>query len=317
MAFKIIQKIKPDQIQDKTLDTGFLKKYYKQLQQLLVKKTSPKNPTGYFFCHEFSGKEDLLIMGKQSPAYLKVFRAAGKGKDGFDKKKVSIGNCFILIENNKKILCLLPNPSLAKGKKMTVLKAMKKLRKSSMKQIADIRWLDAPLKMDAEEDSGEEAAQPQPKKQDSGDSKGGGGSASKDEGNEPLVSKDEIVKRTKELQKGIAKLKNDIVPRFKKKETTPRDAAFVKALRKAGNLLIGKLMQADPKVSAKFSSQKEQLKKGMPQWEKLETQILGQKTKAEATDSIKKELRGAVKRMNETRNQIKELLKKVNFKALS
>ena len=182
-----------------------------------------------------------------------------------------------------------------------------------MKKISEIRWLDAPLKMDSEEDSGEEAAQP--KQENTGHSQGG--SSVKDKGNEPLVSKDEIVKRTKELQKGIAKLKNDIVPRFKKKETTPRDAAFVKALRKAGNLLIGKLMQTDPKVSAKFSSQKEQLKKGMPQWEKLEKQILGQKAKSEATDSIKKELRGAVKRMNETRNQIKELLKKVNFKALS
>ena len=126
MAFKIVQKIKPAQIQDKTLDPAFLKKYYKQLQQLLIKKTDQENPTGYFFCVDYSGDDNLLIMGKQTPAYLKIFRAAGKGKDGFDKKKVSIGNCFILDEKGKKVLCLMPNPSLAKGKKQLVLKALKK-----------------------------------------------------------------------------------------------------------------------------------------------------------------------------------------------
>ena len=313
MAFKIIQKIKPDQIQDKTLDTAFLKKYYRQLQKMLVMKTNPQNPTGYFFCADYSEGEDLLIMGNQTPAYLKVFRAAGKGKDGFDKKNVSIGNCFILIEGTKKILCVLPNPSLAKGKKMLVLKALKKLRKSAMKQIAEIRWLNAPISQD--EEATDSASSPKQPEASSSKTKG---TASKDasETATAAVSKEEIVQKTKELQKGIKKLKNDIMPRFKKKASTERDAAFVKALRKAGNLFLTKLMLADPKIVAKFSAQREQLQKGIPQWETLENKILGQKEGQAAQASLRQELKATVQRMNETRATIKKLLKKVNFKAL-
>jgi hypothetical protein len=117
VAFKIIQKIKPDQIQDKTLDTAFLKKYYRQLQKMLVLKTSPDNPTGYFFCADYSEGEDLLIMGNQTPSYLKVFRAAGKGKDGFDKASVSIGNCFVLVEGTKKNTLHYAQPFFGEGQK--------------------------------------------------------------------------------------------------------------------------------------------------------------------------------------------------------
>ena len=316
MAFKIIQKIKPDQIQDKSLDMGFLKKYYRQLQKMLVMKTDPQNPTGYFFCADYSDGEDLLVMGNQTPAYLKVFRAAGKGKDGFDKKNVSIGNCFILIEGNKKVLCVLPNPSLAKGKKMLVLKALKKLRKSAMKQIAEIRWLNAPLVQEEEaiETSDASSSQNQPATS-SATSKG---TASKDASKTatPAVGKEEIVKKTKELQKGIKKLKNDIMPRYKKKESTERDAAFVKALRKAGNLFLSKLLLADPKLVAKFSAQRAQLQKGIPQWEALENKILGQKDHVATQGSMREELKATVQRMNETRATIKTLIKKVNFKAL-
>ncbi|MCH2023285.1 MAG: hypothetical protein MK207_12485 [Saprospiraceae bacterium] len=314
MAFKIVQKIKPAQIQDKTLDPAFLKKYYKQLQQLLIKKTDPENPTGYFFCVDFFGDDNLLIMGKQTPAYLKIFRAAGKGKDGFDKKKVSIGNCFILDENGKKILCLMPNPSLAKGKKQLILKSLKKLRKSSMKKIMDIRWLTAPLEIEDEQEEETTANAASDNKKEKVQKSG---TTASGEGTEYLVTEDEIVKRTKELQKGIEKLKKDVLPRYKNKETSSNDADFVKALRKAGHLFISKLMMTDPNVSKKFSTQKKQLENGIPQWEKLEEKIKSQKTRSETSDSIKKELQGAVKRMNNTRNEIKELLKRVNLKGLS
>jgi hypothetical protein len=320
VAFKIIQKIKPDQIQDKTLDTAFLKKYYRQLQKMLVLKTSPDNPTGYFFCADYSEGEDLLIMGNQTPSYLKVFRAAGKGKDGFDKASVSIGNCFVLVEGTKKILCIMPNPSLAKGKKMLVLKALKKLRKSAMKQIAEIRWLKGPLVQEAEEQTSgtaqaDQSAAPSAANATKNSNKGKAKPNDAD-ANAPVVEKAEIVQKIKELQKGINKLKKDILPRFKKKAATERDAAFVKALRKAGNLWLSKLLLADPKLMAKFSSQRQQLQKGIPQWEELENKILGQKDGLAAQESLRKELKATVKRMNETRAAIKTLLKKVNFKAL-
>jgi len=73
VAFKIIPKINPTEIQDRSLDIGFLGKYYKQLQQLLIQKTTAETPTDYFFCEEFSGGEDLLVMGDQTMAYQKVF----------------------------------------------------------------------------------------------------------------------------------------------------------------------------------------------------------------------------------------------------
>ena len=86
MAFKIIQKIKPDQIQDKSLDVGFLKKYYRQLQKMLVMKTDPQNPTGYFFCADYSDGEDLLVMGNQTPAYLRYLGQRAKEKTALTKK---------------------------------------------------------------------------------------------------------------------------------------------------------------------------------------------------------------------------------------
>jgi len=243
-------------------------------------------------------------MGKQTAAYKKVFKAAGKGKDGFDKANISIGTCYILNENGANILCIHANSSMSKGKKPIVLKALKKMMRGSMKKIKEVRWMDGAVVVDATNDKKVESAKSDSDK----DSSATGG--------EPLVKKDEIVKRTKELIKGIQKLKQDIMPRYKKRETTDRDAAFVKALRKAGLMYMSKLTQTDEATSKKFNSQKEQLEKGLPQWKELEAKILSQKSKAEATAELKKELKGAVSRMNQTRKEIKELLKRVKLKSL-
>ena len=308
MAFKIIPKIKASQIEDRSLDTTFLKKYYKSLQPLLIKKTSPELKTDYFFCIDFAGDEHLLVMGNQTTAYKKVFKEAGKGKNGFDKANISIGSCFVLDENGKNILCIEANSSMSKGKKPLILKALKKMARAYFKQMSEVRWIDGPLMQDANDDEAVESAN-----DGEGDNEG---SSASGEQPEPLVKKDEIVNRTKELQKGIEKLKNDIIPRFKKRETSDRDAAFVKALRKAGLLFISKLSQTDETTSQKFADQKDKLEKVLPKWMELESKISEQKSKSEATAALKKELKGAVERMNTTRGEIKKLLKRVKLKQL-
>lgn len=307
MSFKIIPKIRPENIQNRDLDAGFLSKYYKLLQQSLLKKTTPENATDYFFCKDFSGDSNLLVMGTQTAAYKKVFKAAGKGKDGFDKANISIGTCYILNEDGANILCIHANSSMSKGKKPIILKALKKMARGSMKKIKEVRWMDAAVVVDATDDKKVESAKSDTDKSEKAAAAAGG---------EPLVKKDEIVKRTKELIKGIQKLKKDIIPRYKKRETTDRDAAFVKALRKAGLMYMSKLTQTDEATSKKFNSQKKQLEKGLPQWKELEAKILSQKSKSEATATLKKELKSAVNRMNQTRKEVKELLKRVNLKAL-
>lgn len=310
MAFKIIPKINPTEIQDRSLDIGFLGKYYKQLQQLLIQKTNAETPTEYFFCEEFSGGEDLLVMGDQTMAYQKIFRAAGKGLDGFDKGKISCGTCFILEEKGAKILCIQANPSRGKGKEQAVIKALTKLKKAHMKQIAEVRWINGPVMADAEDDEQLESV---------ADAGNAANAASKEKaGNSeaPVVTQEEIVKRTKDLQKGIEMLKKDIMPRFKNKEMTERDVAFVKALRKAGHLFLTKLSQTELEVSKKFASQKDLLEKGLPQWKELEEKLINQKGKAEANETLKKSLQETVNKMNATRKEIQEILKRVNLKSM-
>lgn len=307
MAFKIIPKINPTEILDRSLDIGFLGKYYKQLQKLLLQKTNAESPTDYFFCEEFSGGEDLLVMGKQTMPYQKVFRAAGKGENGFDKGKISAGTCFILEEKGNKILCIQANSSRGKGKEQAVMKALKKLRKAYMKQIAEVRWIDGPVMADAEDE--EELVSVEDT----------GNAANKDKvGNSepPAVTQEEIVKRTKDLQKGIEMLKKDIMPRFKNREMTERDVAFVKALRKAGHLFLTKLSQAELEVSKKFASQKDMLEKGLLQWKELEEKLINQKGKVEANEMLKKSLQETVNKMNTTRKEIQAILKRVNLKSM-
>lgn len=307
MAFKIIPKIDPNAILDRSLDVSFLGKYYKQLQESLIKKTNAETQTDYFFCEEFSSGEDLLVMGDQTMAYQKVFRSAGKGLDGFDKTKVSIGTCFILEEKGEKILCIQANPTLGKGKKQNVLKALKKLKKAYMKQIAEIRWLKDPVMGDAEDD--DELVSVEDKPKNATDSKNTAADA-------PVISEDEMVKRTKDLQKGIEMLKKDIMPRVKNKETTERDVAFITALRKAGHLFLTKLAQTEPTVSKKFAAQKDLLEDGLPQWKELEEKIINQKGKLDANETLKKSLQDVVNKMNDTRKEINEILKRVNLKSM-
>ncbi|MGH1334621.1 MAG: hypothetical protein ACRBFS_00730 [Aureispira sp.] len=319
MAFKISPKFKVGDIKSKSLDTAFLGKYYKGIQQTLLKKTSVENSTEYFFCQDFTGGEPLLVFGNASATHRKTFREAGKGKDGFDKNQVSIGTCFVLKENNKSILCLQPNMSLGKAKKKLSLKVLDKMRRQKLKQFAEIRWLDGPLIVGAdgevEEVNTDQTSTPTEENTTStGGAPSSDSNASKDG---HMVPRDKVVKRAQELQRGIDKLKNDLMPRYKEQQITPRDGAFVKALRKAALIFLTKLAQTDAKTQAEFASNKEYLDVALPQWKDLEGRLGNQKANKEARKELKDKLEKVVETMNDTRKEIKKLLKRVNLKTLS
>lgn len=337
MAFKISPKFKVGDIKSKSLDTAFLGKYYKAVQQTLLKKTSVEQQTDYFFCQNFSDGEPLLVFGTASAAHKKTFKEASKGNDGFDKNHVSIGTCFVITEDNKRILCLQPNTSLGKAKKAPSLKILNKMRKQQMKQFEEIRWLDAPLMVGVDGEveevhteneegtvsgtnegstsSDTSTSEPQPTSR----STGGGSSSqdSSDEGSTAMVPRDDVVKRAQELQKGIDKLKNDLMPRYKEQQVTPRDGAFVKALRKAALIFLTKLSQTDEKTQSEFASNKEYLDVALPQWKDLESRLGNYKASKEMREELKASLEKAVESMNDMRKEIKELLKRVNLKTLS
>lgn len=320
MAFKISPKFKVGDIKSKSLDTAFLGKYYKAVQQTLLKKTSVENTTEYFFCHEFSGGEPLLVFGSATANHKKTFREAGKGKDGFDKNHVSIGTCFVLTEDNKRILCLQPNPSLGKAKKAPSLKILNKMRRQSMKQFGEIRWLTEPLMVAAdgtvEEATDTEGTQAASRSAGTSTSSDTGTTSGNDKKGGAMVPRANITKRAQELQRGIDKLKNDLMPRYKEQQTTPRDRAFVKALRKTALIFLTKLTQTDEKTKAEFASNKEYLDIALPQWKELEHRLGSQKSNKEAREGLKATLEKAVGAMNEIRKEVKTLLKRVNLKTL-
>jgi len=305
VAFKIIQKIKPKEVKSRDLDMSFIKKYLKQVQTKLIKNTKPEVTTDYYFCRNYDGDQDLLVIGKHAPAYKKIFKETAKGKHGFDKADISIGKCFALEENGKYVLCIYHNKSASKGKKGQILRALKKLQRKALKKFSEIRWLDKPMMSSATDEDDAEQVDDQ---QDTAT-----GTADATQESEPLVSGEEVVTRMKQLKQGIDKLKKDVMQRFKKRETTPKDAAFVKALRKAGNIVLTKLMQTDEKTANKLADQQKQLEKALPQWKDLEGKIENQKSKEEIVD----ELKGVVKELNEKRTKIKEILKRVNLKKLA
>lgn len=334
MAFKIIPKIKAEDIKTKALDGKILPKYYKALQQSLIKKTDQELMTDYFFCEDFAEGKPLLVMGTATPAYKKIFREAGKGKNGFDKSKVSGGKSFILKEGNKAILCLQPDPSLGKGKKIPTIKALTKLKKAFMKQIDEVRWLDAPLSATPAEENQDSSTEQQTDantesrttsdtsttSNSSEQPQTRGTTTNQDEttgAKPPIVQRDDIVKRAKDLQRGIRKIKDDVMPRYKKQETTPKDGDFVNAMYRAGTLFKSKLTQTDKATKAEFKSNVEFLDKALPQWKELEDRLRNSKDRAEMRATLKEKLETTVQTMNKIRQQIKDILKRTDLKKMA
>jgi len=302
VAFKIIPKFKADQIKSRNLDTSFLGKYYKGIQKLLIHKTDVEQTTEYFFCIDYTAEEHLFVLGNPTAGQRQTFKAAAKGEEGFDRSNVSIGSCFILKQDGKNTLCLYPNLSLSKGKKKKILTALKKLqRAAAWNDIHAINWLTAPLIVDAQDSSKVESVVEE-------------GTSKKKQ--TAQISKHEVVDNAKNLKRGIEKLIKDVMPRYKKRETTENDAAFVKALRKAGNLFLVQLTQTDEATKNSFSSQEKVLKSGLPQWKDLEARIHAQKSKVENTAALKKSLLKVIEKMNESRDEIKKILQRVDIKTL-
>jgi hypothetical protein len=304
VAFQIKKKFKADKIKSRNLDTKTLPLYYKELQQNLIKSTNVETKTPYFFCADYTAGEPLLIIGEPDAGQSLLIKAAGKGKDGFDKAQISIGSCFILKEDKKNILCLYPNTNASKGKKKDVIAALKKIQRTAWKQIKEVRWLTSPLMVNVEDPSKVESVV---------DTTSSSGSSNEET---VQVPQKDVVKKAKDIKRGIKKLVKDVMPRYKKRETTSKDAAFVKALRKEGHLLLAQLPLTDKETRDLLSSQKEALEANLPKWKDLEGRIRSQKGKAESTAELKKSLLTVIKKMKAKRNEIKTLLKRVNFKEL-
>lgn len=311
MAFKIIQKIKPRAIEEKSLDMLMMPKYYKMVQNKLIRLTNAQTTTSYFFAGDFVEGENLLIVGNQTPAYKKIFRLAGKGQIGFDKTKVSIGLCYIEGTNGKFTLNIIPNRSMAKGKKMFVIKTLRKHLKRYMKSIQAVAWLDqipdGQVTDEQNKSSSENtAAQPTYSSERESDNK---------QTISYAVKTDEIVKRTKDIKKALEMLQKDIMPRYKQGESTERDQSFVNALIKAANLYLTKLSLADPAVTEKFSTQKLKIEQGLTQWKMLAKRLLENKNKSSSNAVLKADLKKSVQKINNYRNEIKEILKRVDLSA--
>ena len=222
---------------------------------------------------------------------------------------------------------------MGKGKKTPTLKALNKMRRQSLKQFSQVRWLDAPMIVNA--DGEVEEANETENGADAGAATGNTDSndqnattgtttasstanqGSEESGDSAMVPRADIAKRAEELKRGIDKLQNDLMPRYREQQITPRDGAFVKALRKAGTLFLTKLTQTDDKTKSDFASNKEFLDRAMPQWQELERRIGSRKANEKNRDSLKATLENAVKNMNEMRNEIKDLLKRVNLKTIA
>lgn len=306
MAFQIKKKFKADKIKSRNLSTKILPLYYKELQQNLIKSTNVETTTPYFFCADYTGGEPLLIMGIPDAGQTLLIREAGKGKHGFDKANISIGSCFILKEGKNNVLCLYPNTSASKGKKKDVIFALKKIQRAAWKKISEVRWLTSPLMVNAEDSSKVEQVV-----DNTGDS-----TANPEKEESVKVSKKEVVDKAKNIKRGIEKLVKDVMPRYKKRETTDKDAAFVKALRKEGHLFLAQLPLTDDETKEQLSSQQQALESNLPKWKDLEGRIRSQKNKAESTAELKKSLLTVIEKMKTKRNEIKSILKRVNLKKL-
>jgi hypothetical protein len=301
VAFELSKKFKADQIKSRNLDTQILVIHYKEIEQLLVDNTTVGKGTDFFFCKEYAADEYLLAIGTPSAAQKLVFAAAAKGKEGFEKTNIVIGSCFILDADRKKVLCFHPNKSLSKGKKKDFIPVLKKIQQRYWGQIHRVRWLTAPIMVDSQDPSKVETVTDE----------------ENPVGKQPVqVSKEDVVGKAKNLKRGIDKLVKDVMPRYKKRETTSNDAAFVKALRKAGHLFLAQLPLTDEKTRNYFSSQKQTLESGLPQWKELETRIHSQKNKGEGTAALKESLLKVIEKMKTNRTEIKTILKRVNLKKL-
>lgn len=301
MAFQLSKKFKADQIKSRNLDTTILVKHYKEIEQQLLDSTTVGKATDFLFCKEYAADQHLLAIGTPSAAQKLVFKAAAKGEEGFEKTNIVIGSCFILDTDGKKVLCFHPNKSLSKGKKKDFIPVLKKIQQRYWGQIHKIRWLTAPIIVDSQDSSKVETVLDK------------GESVTKQSAQ---VSKEDIVEKAKNLKRGIDKLVKDVMPRYKKRETSSNDAAFVKALRKAGHLFLAQLPLTDEKTRNYFSSQKQTLESGLPQWKELESRIHSQKNKVEGTAVLKASLLEVIEKMKMNRTEIKTILKRVNLKEL-
>lgn len=303
MAFNILTtKFKADKIINRTLDTSFLDLYYRKLPELLIEKTNVETPTDYFFCQDFANGKDLLILGSPNTKHKKIFKSAGKGKEGFDAAKISIGTCFFLQEKNKKVLCFRPNKAISSGKKSVLFPALNKIRRTYMSIFNEFTWIISPLPVHAKVEVVQDKKTSKTNNETSGFVE---------------IDKNKITKEAKNLEKGIRKFKKETISRYKKGQTTTNDVAFTEVLIKTASLFLTELTQTDPDFSKQFSSLKKALPKNISQWKKILSSIQYRKKKKETFEAKKQLLKKVVDQMNTNRTEIKNILKRVNLKKIN
>ena len=125
MSIRLSPKITLEDFRQRSIESSFLKKYYKSLQDPIKKKASQEAPISYFLSLDFKDGLPILLVGKPTPAFKKDFLAAAKGQKGFAKKNVSVGKCFIK-PNAKGKACLYLQHAKGSIKKDPATKALKK-----------------------------------------------------------------------------------------------------------------------------------------------------------------------------------------------
>lgn len=300
MSIKISPKIKVEDFKQKKLAVPFMKKYYKDLQGPLTKKVSPEQPADYFFDLDYNDGSPIILVGKHNAKFKPDFLAATKGLNGFTKTNVSIGKCFIK-ENEKGQPCLFLQHIKGAAKKARTEKLLRKFVLRHMPKVTDVQFLTQAVIENADdelENVQEETSTPKEEKQD-------------------------IVKIIEDLADGYKKLEVDvkkwqgIKERYKKRQSTPKDAQELKELRK-NSVAFSQAYDKAPEHKEKRRFQKpiEQLNEKQSVWKKIEENIYKiLKNKGQNTTDpqlIKK----VVSRMNTRKIELQKLLQEVDLDAL-
>lgn len=306
MSIKISPKIKVEDFKQKKLAASFMKKYYKALQGPLTKKVSPEQPADYFFDLDYNEGNAIILVGKHNAKFKPDFLAATKGLNGFTKTNISVGKCFIK-NNDKGKPCLFLQHARGSAKKDRTEKLLKKYIIKHMPKIADVQFLTQAV---VENNDGElENAKEETTKVATGTS--------------PKEDKQDIAKAIEGLADSYKKLEVDvkkwlgIKDRYKKRQSTPKDAQELKKLRK-DSVAFSEAFDKAPehKEKTRFQKPVEQLNEKQSIWKKIEENIhkilknKGQKT----TDP--QQIQKVVSRMNTRKVELQKLLQEVDLDAL-
>lgn len=305
MSIKISPKIKVEDFKQKKLEGSFMKKYYKELQGPLTKKVSPEQPVDYFFDLDYNDGTPIILVGKHNAKFKPDFLAATKGLNGFTKTNVSVGKCFIK-ENKKGQPCLFLQHVKGAAKKARTEKLLRKFVLRHMPKVADVQFLTQAVVENADgelENVQENTTAPKE--------------------NAPKEEKQDVAKIIGDLADGYKKLETDvkkwlgIKDRYKKRQSTPKDAQELNKLRK-DSVAFSQAYEKAPehKEKRRFQKPVEQLNEKQAVWKKIEENIYKTLKNKGQNTTDPQQIKKVVSRMNTRKIELQKLLQEVDLDAL-